>query len=525
MKKAMILSLLVFLSLSSTLLAGDWIDSQVTFKFSDDNIFETSRRSNSPRFGDTNTQLFNEGLNTYKTGDETESQLVVYKKFDGFIEGLTTESAFVFNLSVFNNETGDLLTKLKEDGSYVRIQYKMGDSKFSILAFPYNSDRFLLGWTYDLSWGGQSMWPKSKINKKTPVPGIKFSWTSEMAGLFLGFKTRSFNTNLIEEGPNGLETKDTISTTWGILSGAYLDLADMIKLDVHAGLFDKGTNPLQSRNDVDLDKENVFGHRIYAKGISGRLSYRYNTTLSVSDVMKVYRNIDPRDDLKDIAKKDDAKKTENKDLGSGLGFVASFEGVYLTEQLRDADNRDNLIDFNGWATDLKFRVSSGSFKVNMDFIMRNPQFLLFNVPGLTAFESITSNSKLTTEKMFSIGGEYTLMEHLTLGFLYGYKMPASYKGEGSDSIIVIKDREDQSSFTGGLTKNKVRLPSDVDVKPITSLKFSIFYELSKGTEVSGELSYLIDQNDSTVDEESKRVIRSDSETKKLGFAIYLRSRF
>lgn len=525
MKKAVILSLLVFLSLSSTLLAGDWISSQVTFKFSDDNIFETSRRSNSARFGDTNTQLFNEGLNTYKTGDETESQLVVYKKFDGFIKGLTTESAFVFNLSVFNNETGDLLTKLKEDGSYIRLEYNMGNSKFSILAFPYNSDRFLLGWTYDLSWGGQSMWPKSKINKKTPVPGIKFSWTSKLLGAFIGFKTRAFNTNLIEEGPNGLETKDTISTTWGVLGGGYLDLAQMIKLDIHAGLFDKGTNPLQSRNDVDLDKENVFGHRIYAKGISGRLSYRYNTTLNVSDVMKVYRNIDPRDDLNDITKKDDGKKDESEGFDKGLGFVTSLEGVYLTEQLRDADNRDNRIDFNGWATDLKFRVLSGSFKVNMDFIMRNPQFLLFNVPGLTAFESITTHSTLTTEKMFSIGGEYALMEHLTLGFLYGYKMPASYKGENSDSTIVIKDREDQSSFTGGLTKNKVRLPAGIKAKAITSLKFSIFYELSKGTEVSGEMFYLIDKNDSTVNEEGKRVLRSNSETNKLGFSIYLRSRF
>ncbi len=524
MKKAIVLSLLVLLSLSSSLFAGDWISSQVTFKFSDDNIFETSRRSNAARFGDTNTQLFNEGLNTYKTGDETESQLVVYKKFDGFIEGLTTESAFVFNLSVFNNETGDLLTKLKEDGSYVRIEYKMADSKFAILAFPYNSDRFLLGWTYDLSWGGQSMWPKSKINKKTPVPGVKFSWTSDVAGMFLGFKTRPFNTNLIEEGPNGLETKDTISTTWGILGGGYVDLMDMIKLDIHAGFFDKGTNPLQSRDDVDLDKENVFGHRIYAKGISGRLSYRYNTTLSVSDAMKVYRNIDPRNDLKGIEKENKAKK-EVEDFGSGLGFVVSFEGVYLTEQLRDADNRDNLIDFNGWATDLKFRVSSGSFKVNMDFIMRNPQFLLFNVPGLTAFESITTHSSLTTEKMFSIGGEYDAMEHLTLGFLFGYKTPASYQGENSDSIIVIKDREDQSSFTGGLTKNKVRLPADEDIKPIISLKFSAFYELSKGTEVSGEVSYLIDENDSTVNEEGNRVLRSNSETHKLGFAVYLRTRF
>jgi len=521
MKKTIILSLLVLFSLSSALFAGDWISSQVTFKFSDDNIFETSRRSNSARFGDTNTRLFNENLNTYKTGDETESQLVVYKKFAGFIEGLTTETAFVFNLSVFNNETGDLLTKFKEDGSYVRIEYGNKNNKFSILAFPYNSDRFLLGWTYDLSWGGQSMWPKSKINKKTPVPGVKFDWNSKMAGAFLGFKTRPFNTNLIEEGSDGLETKDTISTTWGILAGAHIDIAESIRFDIHSGLFDKGTNPLQSQDDMDLDKENVFGTRIYAKGVSGRIAYRQNASLEVSDVMKVYRNADPRNDLNDIVNQDKPKKVQ-----TGFGYVISMEGVFLTESLRDADARDYLTDFNGWAGDFKIKLLLKDIKINMDFIMRNPQFLLFNVPGLTAFESISNeHAELENEMLFSLGGDYEATEHLTLGFLFGYKLPASYKGEDSDSVIVIKDREDQSSFTGGLTKNKVRLPSGEKAKPILALKFSTFYELSKGTEVSGEVSYLRDENDSTVNDEGDRVLRTKSETNKLGFAIYIRSRF
>jgi hypothetical protein len=237
--------------------------------------------------------------------------------------------------------------------------------------------------------------------------------------------------------------------------------------------------------------------------------------------MKIYRNIDPRDDLKDVVEKNDTTKA-NKDFG----YVVSLEGVYLTQQLRDADARDYLTDFNAWAGDFKVRMTVADFKINMDFIMRNPQFLLFNVPGLTAFESIsTENATLTNEMMFSIGGEHKTTEHLTLGFLFGYKKPASYQGEGSDSVIVIKDREDQSSFTGGLTKNKVKLPSGVAAKPILSFKVSAFYELSKGTEVSGEVSYLRDENDSTVNEEGERVLRSSSETSKLGFALYLRSRF
>ena len=302
----------------------------------------------------------------------------------------------------------------------------------------------------------------------------------------------------------------------------------MLKLDVHAGLFNKGTNPLQSQNSTDLSKENVFASTIYAKGVSARLSFRKNSSLNVSDVMKVYRNQDQRNDLKDIVATEGKKEAKKETFG----YVISLEGVYLTQRLRDADDKDNLTNFNAWAMDFKVRFLLNKFKVNMDFIMRNPEFLLFNVPGLTAFESISRDpndegekSEVKNEMFFSIGGEYKTTEHLNLGFLVGYKLPASYKGAGAENVLVIKDREDQSSFTSGLSKNKVRLPKGDDAKPILALKLSAFYELSDSMEVSGEVSYLMDENDSTVDESGKRVLRTKSETNKLGFALYIRSSF
>ena len=515
MKKVLILTLLSLL-LTTTVVAGDFMDTQITFTYGDDNVFETSRRSPSANFGEREDEMFNENLNTYKTGDETETMLVVYKKFQGYMPLLTIETAFVMNLKIYSNETGRLGSKVLEDGSYIRLKYGTNDNLFTLTAFPYDSDRFLLGWTYDLSWGGQSFWPKSKINQSTPVPGLKLEWSqNDEINFFLGFKTRNTNIEVKDEDDQGnLVSNDTIATTWAIMSGGFFD-TKQIRLDLHSGFFYKGTN--QHQGSAIASEDNVFATPIYAKGIAGRISFRDNFDLAVSRVMKVYAN-DKRDDI-ELGKEVVTKQSNNS------GYIVSLEGVYLSEPLRDADDGNALTNFNAWAFDFKVKMYMSKMKFNLDVIMRNVEFLLFNVPGLTAYESITSHAKLTNELMISLGGEYELKEHLTMGFLLGFKNPASYEGEETGYKLVIKDREDTSSFTGGLRKNKVKMPLGEAVRPIFSIKTSIIYELAEGVSFTTELFFVRDQNDTTLNDANERVLRSDSETNRLGFSFILQSRF
>ena len=516
MKKILILTL-VSLMLSATLMAGDYVDTQITFTYGDDNLFETSRRSPIAGFGERDDEMFNENLNTYKTGDETETMLVVYRKFQGYLPLLTVETAFVMQLKIFANETGRVGSKVWEDGSYIRVNYGTNSSKVVLTAFPYDSDRFLLGWTYDLSWGGKSFWPKSKINKSTPVPGLKLEWLKDKEmGVFLGFKTRNTNIELKEEDKDGnLITNDTIATTWAIMGGGFIDINKQVRFDLHLGSFYKGTNQLQGSTKAAED--NVFAKPIMANGAAFRLSFRDNFDMAVSRVMKVYRN-DRRDDIT-IDKEVTTKQKEN------FGYIASFEGVYLTEPLRDADKVNSLKNFNAWAFDFKTKVYMGSTKLNFDVIMRNVQFLLFNVPGLTAYESITEHSEIKNELMISLGGETEIADHLTLGFLLGYKKPAAYKGEDTGYWLVIKDREDSSSFTGGLRKNKVKMPLDMDIKNIFSAKLSMIYALADGVNFTSEIFFVKDPNDTTLDETNVRVLRKTNEVNRLGFSFILQTKF
>ncbi|MBN2694911.1 hypothetical protein JXR93_09635 [bacterium] len=511
-----------------SLFASDFVDTQVTFTYSDDNIFETSRRSPFARIGEIDDELFNENLNTIKTGDETETQLVVYKKIDGFIKNLSVETAFVLELSLFSNETGESWNRLKENGSYIRVNYGTENNKIVVTAFPFNAERFLLGFTYDLSWGGQSFWPKSKINKTTPVPGIKFDYTNKTGSLesniFVGAKTRPYNVNIIEKDNNGEEyINNTVATTWAILGGGYLDFMEQIRLDAHFGRFYKGTNPLNGA--TELKDDNVLGKRIYADGVAVRLSYRQNYDLSVSNDMTVYKNLDPRTELDSIEKKDETPTEEIAIVKPNFGYMISLEGVYLSEPLRDADNRNAIIDFNGIAGDFKVKTYYGNARVNVDFIYRNVPFLLFNVPGFTAFEGISEDSATTRDElMFSIGGDYKVADHLRIGVLYGFKRPATYKAKGTDNIIVIKDREDMSAFASGLSRNKVKLPNGEAAKDIHTAKIMAIYELADGVTLTGEISYLNDKNDTEMIN-NQIEFRSTDETQKVGFAIILQSIF
>ncbi len=509
-----------------SLFGSDFVDTQVTFTYSDENIFETSRRSPFARIGEIDDELFNENLNTIKTGDETETQLVVYKKVDGFIKNLSVETAFVLELSLFSNETGESWNRLKENGSYIRVNYGTENNKLVVTAFPFNAERFLLGFTYDLSWGGQSFWPKSKINKTTPVPGIKFDYTNKSGALesniFIGAKTRPYNVNIIENDGNGEKyINNTVATTWALLGGGYIDFMKQIRLDLHAGRFYKGTNPLNG--DAVLTNDNVLGKRIYADGVAVRLSYRENYDLTVSNDMRVYKNIDPRTELQSIEKKDE--KIEEEIVKPKFGYMISFEGVYLSEPLRDADNRNAIIDFNGIAGDVKLKTFFGNARVNMDFIYRNVPFLLFNVPGFTAFEGISKDSAtVRDELMFSIGGDYKVADHVRVGLLYGYKKPATYKAKGTENIIVIKDREDMSAFASGLSRNKVKLPNGQAARDIHTAKIMAILELAEGVTLTGEVSYLNDKNDTEMIN-NQIEFRSTDETQKLGFAIILQSIF
>src|SRR5262249_44697572 len=155
---------------------------------------------------------------------------VLYKKMPGFIKNLETEAAVVlrFDLAALAANTGNLNSALYDSGSYIRIFYKVGGTKekpagLSATFFPIDTDRFRLGYLYDISWGGtaasinQSIFPR--IQGSSPGLKVQFDMPDKFYA-FAGFKTATIVQPvqvLNPGGENDVETVRVGETNFGVL--------------------------------------------------------------------------------------------------------------------------------------------------------------------------------------------------------------------------------------------------------------------------------------------------------------------
>ena len=159
---------------------SNFMDTRLSWTFGDDDFLHPTGQliPLSPTFsiGDrTQYRLFFDSLNSYYAGRENLTHLVMYKKMPGFIPRLTTEAAVVlrFDLTQLAANNNNINQALYDAGSYIRIFYQTGSSAregLSATFFPLDTDRFRLGYLYDISWGGTN----ANINQSI-FPGIQGS--------------------------------------------------------------------------------------------------------------------------------------------------------------------------------------------------------------------------------------------------------------------------------------------------------------------------------------------------------------
>lgn len=489
-------------SYSGNAAAGDFIDTQVTFKFSDINVRENDYRTPTAGFSYTDDPLFNEGLNTEKTGRESEAHLVLYRKVAGFLPRLETEVALVAEYAILSDEVGNTASRPAEDGSYLKVAYNIAEetkTSVAVTAFPFDSERFLLGYTYDLTWGGEATWPKSKINKVNPVPGVKIDFTLGDLYLFAGVKSRPLQ--VVYERENNIETQ------YGGLFGGGYDYEEMARLDLCGGVFTKGTNR----------KDGVLGEKMYQNGVSGRFTFRQGYPLSESVDLRLYAN-EPQTELRPLM--------PAITYPGGFTYLFGAEFSYTAQNLQNPDNREASKFLTGLATDVSARLKFEKARLNFDFIRRDLGFLLQSVPGFEPFVALSEKAKIKPEYMLSLGADYGVEENFMAGVLFGFKTPATYQGDPSVPIVVaVKDREDFSAFTSGFTKNKVILPEGESARNIFAAKLIGIYKLSSLLTGRAEVFYLHDPNDTRIDENGVRVFRTGKYTERIGFALIMQAGF
>jgi hypothetical protein len=500
---------------------GNFMDTRLSWTFGDDDFLHRTGElvPLSPTFsiGDRSQyRLFFDNLNSRFSGRENLTHLVMYKKMPGFIDRLTTEAAVVlrFDMANLSANTGNLNSALYDAGSYIRIFYNTNPNKekegISAVFFPLDTDRFRLGYLYDISWGGtaasinQSIFPRIQGSS----PGMKVQYDGDGYYAFAGFKTATIiqPQQILNPGnTSDVELTRVGETNFGGLIGGGADINQNIRFDAGGGWFQQGK----------FDLDDVRGKSVYTRGVSGRIVAHKDMPVPQSVDFLLYRN-DPMKPMVLFAPENYNPKE--------LAYSVSVEGSYLLQHLKDFDNAGVTKDQGASAAALQGVVKAGYARFSATGIVRNLNFVVRNVPGFIPFETLPGNAKTDPELFGAIAADYHIAKlKLTPGVSGGVQLPSTFKSEFTDGgvpssrTIVIRQQGDESI-----------LPYNKDRTAIFQMRLSVRWQLSEILSMVAWGQYVRDNNGTLVVRDpvegtaSLRVFQSPD---RLGVGTSIQARF
>ena len=460
--------LLLALGMAAPALAGDAMDTRLSFVFSENNFFAGPGETqvNSPGFGigaDKSNTLFFDNYDTRFSGFETLSHLVLYKKLPSFFENLTTEASLVIRFQIQDEDN----TAIYDAGSYIRLTYDLSggtanDKNLQLVLFPVSGDRFRLGYSYKVSWGGSAIFP---LNYGM-VPAAKLQLNLPGAYGFLGVKTSQLQEYL------GDTEQTELVTNYGVLGGGGIDISGF-RAEVNGGVFTRGV----------FQHEGVRGEPMYGYGASYQLGYHDGMPIGSSIDFKLYENDPDRE----------TNFFKPEQYGEGLSYVVKHEGSFLFQTLEDPDRYGSTVNQMAMAFDLNAAVKLGFLRVHLDAMYRTLSFLLYQVPSFTPYQEFPEAATHTGEYFVALGLDYHLESlRLTPGIKFGVQKPATYTIEGLDAGA--------AEFSGRRTvvvrdvANRSILPMNEDAALIWSVKANAKWDISEILAIVAEVYFTWDDN-------------------------------
>lgn len=500
--------------------AGDFVDTRVTFTFSDDNLLagpgETLINSPSADFGPREGNFFPfENLDSRDSGQETLSHLVLYKALPGFSDRLMTEAAMVIRAGLFGN--GEV--SLRDDGSYISLSYGLSGSflqeddenpsaytaperNIALTVFPFTSERFRLGYQFDLTWGGQGVF--TELNDK-PVPALRLQFNDSWGYAFVGAKTTQQLRAMQDPGETG---NNELSSFYGLLAGVGVHLGDMAMWELNGGYFQSGTNR----------KPDVVGEPVDSMGVSTRISVFDGLSPSTSIDFRLYQN---------TPEFVDSFLSEAPELVEDFSWKVSLEASFLNQTLGDPDRVGGTQSQPAIAGGLNLDLAKDHWNVAVDVLFRDLAFVLFNVPSLDPMNAFPEASEQDPEILAAISGQVHLpTAHLTPGLLLGVQVPAAYRGLPPSLPNPSDIATGEQTVVVRNARNFEPLPAGESVLPVFSAKVSLRWDLSQLLSVVAQAQYSHDRNQTRLDDNefgiAQRVFRTPDI---LGFAILTQARF
>lgn len=445
-----------------TVRMSDFMDTRITWTFGDDDVTKSTGEvfpisPNASANDRPQYRLFFDNLNSRFAGRENLTHLVLYRKLPGYIENLDTEAALVLRFDVGQLAAGrnNVNSAMYDSGSYLRLFYKTGSYEVAgekrkkgvdLVFFPLDTDRFRLGYLYDLSWGGtaqainQSIFPRLSGS----APGAKFQYTGEGLYGFIGFKTAQI-TEVNKKPSDSLDVEFTRiqETNYGLLAGGGADLTDMIRLDLGGGYFQQGR----------FEQPGVEGIRVYTFGASSRLVIHDKMPVPASVDFALYRN-DPNAPMVIF---------RNETYRPGVfAWAVSVEGSHLRQNLKDFDRPGATKLQPASAGAVQGTIKSGYFRLQTTAIYRDLPFVLRNQPSVIPFETIPTKANTEPEMFLALATDYYLEgSRLTPGLGLGLQLPATFSSNQTDVFGVDIGRATvirQQGNTSNLPESKKRVP-------------------------------------------------------------------
>jgi hypothetical protein len=448
--------------------ASGFMDTRIAFTLTNENILvepgETIPSAPGWRFGTPNSLgvLFFDNYDTRYSGFETLSHATMYREYSR--GHLQAEAAFVLRL----NELTENNISLSDAGTYLTLSNwkdptHKDPTRVSLTAFPVSADRFRLGYSYRLSWGGNPEYKRSRSS----TPGVKLQYDGTNHYAFVGAKSA-----LVVDPKDG-EQKAALA----VLGGAGIDPHPMIRVEVNGGFFDRGYNELQ---DVQGEKVQLFGG-------SAQVSLHKGTPLRSSVDYRLY-------------------KFNNESISGlfaperypgGLSWIAQAEFTVLGQTLKDPELPGSTVKQWGMAGDLNVRVKLDRYRLRLDLSYRDLAFILHSQPSLPPYADFPADYVTTADYFGALGIDRNWDDWLTLGVIAGIERPAtltSPKGIPGATI----DAMDTTS-TAVIRNNNIDtlitiLPNGEKAVPQLALKTSAKLDFAKVFSAVLEVFYSYDGN-------------------------------
>lgn len=465
---------------------SDFVDTRLTFAFCDDDIRkgsgESIPNSPSPNFGcgAQNTQFF-ENYETKTSGFDNFSNLVLYKKVDTFFPGLSADAALALRINqaaLLGTNTG----AFRDESSYLRLTYRpegWGEKdNIQFVGFPISSDRFRLGYSYRISWGGNALFPT--LASRPSKPGAKVQLTKGGFTTYLGLKTA-----IVQETQRETQLVEQ-DAAYGLLGGASYEITPGLKVDVNGGFFDRGTNP----------KQEVLGAPFQTFGGSAQVSYASGDKVGSSIDFALYRN-DPNAPQKFFGV---------EKYPGGLSYTLAAEATMVGTTLADPDplrSGSTAVD-TGFAADLQARIKYDFLRVHMTAMLRDIQYLALNQGGVVPNQAMRKDIPTSSEFFVAVGADYHFPAiRFTPGVTLGVQRSASYESLplditgnnpgmenlGKRAIIVREDPSFADRILQEILPNNCGTNKDeaCSPKPLVGAKFTARFDLADGLSAAAEV--------------------------------------